>query len=85
MSLPTGNYFVVTSSTATTVNEFTLQDAEAGHFVVLRTTNANTSFTNSAKLFLNGGTTFTGAGVITFFIDILAGNTFAYEVSRTTF
>ena len=85
MSLASGNYFQVTSSVATTVNQFTLEDSEPGHFVVFRTTNANTLFTNSAQLILAGGVTFTGPGVSTLFMDIVAGNTYAWEVSRTTF
>jgi hypothetical protein len=84
LTIPAGSYFLVTATVATTVNRFTA-GVEPGRIVIFRTTNANTSFTDSAYIQTAGGVTFTGPGTITFFVDRSGADNFAYELSRTVF
>lgn len=84
MTLPDGSYFVVTATIATTVQRFTA-GTEQGRIVIFRTTNANTTFTDTAYNQLAGGVSFTGPGTITFFIDYTGGANYAYELCRTVF
>lgn len=84
MTLSDGSYFTVTATVATAVNRFSAGET-AGRFVILRTTNANTTFSNSAYLRTAGGAAFSGPGTITFFIDRVGADSYAYELCRTTF
>lgn len=84
LSIPNGSYFEVTATTATTVNKFDAGTLE-GRIVVFRTTNANTTFADTAYNQLAGGVSFTGPGTITFFIDKTGADNYAYELCRTVF
>ena len=84
MTLPEGSYFTVTATVATTVNQFTAGET-AGRVVIFRTTNTNLTFANTAFNKLAGGVSFSGPGTITFFIDRVGGNNYAYELCRAVF
>lgn len=82
--VPDGSYFLCSATAAASVLLF---DAglTSGRYVTFRTTTANMSFGNSAFNKLAGAVAFTGPGTITFLIDRVGANNFAYEVSRTVF
>ena len=72
-------YHVVTCTGAQTITSLSGPAQPDCRLVTFRTTNANSSFTDSASLELAGGVTFTGPGLIEFLID----STVAYERGRT--
>lgn len=84
LTIPNGSYFTVTATAATTVNKFSAGTLE-GRVVVFRTTNANMTFADTAYNQLAGGASFTGPGTITFFIDKVGSDNYAYELSRSVF
>lgn len=84
LTVPNGSYFTVTATAATTVNKFSAGTLE-GRVVVFRTTNANMTFADTAFNQLAGGASFTGPGTITFFIDKVGSDNYAYELSRSVF
>ena len=84
LSIPNGSYFTVAATVATTVNRFSAGALE-GRVVVFRTTNANTTFADTAYNQLAGGISFVGPGTITFFIDKVGAENYAYELCRTVF
>jgi hypothetical protein len=84
LTIPNGSYFPVTATSATTVNRFSAGNL-AGRVVVFRTTNANMTFADTSYNQLAGGVSFTGPGTITFYIDKIASDNYAYEIARTVF
>jgi len=84
LTVPDGSYFTVTATSATTTNKFDA-GVEQGRVVVFRTTNANMTFADSSYVQTAGGASFTGPGTITFFIDRIVGDNYAYELCRTVF
>lgn len=84
LTVPNGSYFPVTAGSAATVNRFTAGNLP-GRIVVFRTTNANMTFADTAYNQLAGGVSFTGPGTITFFIDKVGADNYAYELCRTVF
>ena len=84
LSIPNGSYFTVAATVATTVNQFSAGKLE-GRIVVFRTTNANTTFADTVYNQLAGGISFVGPGTITFFIDKVGADNYAYELCRTVF
>ena len=79
-----GSNFVVSATVAATVLKF-ISGTTSGRFVIFRTTTANMTFSNGAYVKLAGGVSFTGPGTITFLIDRLGADNYAWELSRTTF
>jgi hypothetical protein len=84
LTLPSGSYFAVAATVATTVQRFAAGTLE-GRIVVFRTTNANMSIADTAYIQTAGGVAFTGPGTITFFIDKVGADNYAYEIARTVF
>lgn len=84
LTVPAGSYFAVTASAPATVQRIN-SGVASGRFLVLRTTNANMTFTDTAYLQTAGGVSFTGPGVITFIVERVGADNFAYEVARTVF
>lgn len=82
LTVPDGGYFIVTAAAPVSVNSL-----DAGiidnRVVTFRTVNANMTFNDTAVMFLSGA--FTGPGTISFVIERLAGQSYAYETSRTVF
>lgn len=84
LAIPAGSYFTVAATVATTVQKFDAGVLE-GRVVMLRTTNANMTIQDTAYIQTAGGVSFTGPGIITFFIDKVGADNYAYEISRTVF
>lgn len=84
LTIPNGSYFPVTAASAVTVNRFNAGNL-VGRIVVFRTTNANMTFADTAYNQLAGGASFTGPGTITFYVDKIASDNYAYELCRTVF
>jgi hypothetical protein len=84
LTLPNGSYFVATATVATTVQKFNAGFLP-GRIVVLRTTNANMTIQDGAFIQTAGAAAFTGPGTITFFIDKVGADDYAYELCRTVF
>jgi len=84
LTVPEGSYFNVTATTPVTINRLNA-GATGSQYIIFRTTNANATFTNSAFMFLAGGTSFSGPGTITFIVDYTGGASHAYEIARTVF
>jgi hypothetical protein len=78
-----GNYLQITCSVATIVNRITT--SKYGNRIVhLHSTNTNLTVQDGAYIQLAGGTSFTGIGILTLFIDTLGGSNYAYEISRSS-
>ncbi len=84
LAIPNGSYFPVTAAAPVTVNRFNAGDL-TGRVVIFRTTNANMTFADTAYNQLAGGVSFTGPGTITFFIDKIGSDNYAYELCRAVF
>jgi len=84
LTLPNGSFFNVTATVATTVNQFAAGVLE-GRVVILRTNNANMVFADTTYIQTAGGVSFTGPGTITFYIDKIGADNYAYELCRTVF
>ena len=84
ITLPDGSYFICSATGACSVLLFGA-GTEAGRLVTFRTTTANMSFGNSAYNKVAGGVAFTGPGTITFLIDRIGADNYAWEISRTVF
>lgn len=82
------NTYTMTPTVATSVNTISFDTsliADNIRRVKIRTTNTNLTITNSAFVKLNGGTSFTGVGSITFDIEKIGSSWFAYEVARASY
>lgn len=84
LTVPEGSYMVCTATSAATVQRFAAGPTQ-GRLVTFRTTNANMTFTDTAYNQLAGGASFTGPGTITFLIDKIGADNYAWEISRTVF
>ena len=84
LTLPNGSYFTVTATVATTVQRFAAGTLD-GLVVVLRTTNANMTISDTSYIQTAGGVSFTGPGTITFLIEKIGADNYAYELCRTVF
>jgi hypothetical protein len=84
LTVPDGSYFVCSATGAASVLLFSA-GLTSGRYVTFRTTTANMSFENSAYNKVAGGVSFTGPGTISFLIDRVGADSYAYEVSRTVF
>ena len=85
LTLPAGQYFELTCSGATTINSFTMANNDDGQIVMIRTTDANATFADTARIFLDTtDTAFNAIGMIMFLIKDISGTAYAYEISRRT-
>lgn len=84
LTVPNGSFFSVTAASPVTVNRFSAGNL-TGRVVVFRTTTANMTFADTAFNQLAGGVSFTGPGTITFVIDQIGADNYAYEIARTVF
>ncbi|MES2015580.1 MAG: hypothetical protein V4484_03720 [Pseudomonadota bacterium] len=85
LTLPDGmNYYVVSATSAASVNKIAAGVTSARP-VTFRTTTANMTFTNGPYVKLAGALSWTGPGTITFMIERVGADNYAYEMSRTTF
>lgn len=85
LEVPDGvSYFICTATVATTVNRFTAGKT-SGRLVTFRTTNANMTFADTAYNQLAGGVAFAGPGTITFCVDQIGADSYAYEIARAVF
>lgn len=84
LTIPNGSYFPVTATSPVTVNRFNAGNL-TGRIIVMRTTNANMTFADTAYNQLAGGVSFTGPGTITFFVEKIGSDDYAYELCRTVF
>jgi hypothetical protein len=82
LTISDGSYFVVTAAAPVTVNQI---DAGTNNnrVVTFRTTNADMTFADTAYILSSGS--FTGPGTITFVIERVGANSYAYEIARTVF
>lgn len=79
-----GSYFICSATSAASV--FIINSGvTSGRLVTFRTTTANMTFSNGAFMTLAGGAAFTGPGTITFLIERIGSQNYAYELSRTVF
>lgn len=74
----------VNASGAATVTSLSLTSPE-GRLLMLDLATANMTFQDSASLILAGGASFAGPGLLTLFVKVVGGTTFAKEVSRTLY
>ena len=79
-----GSFFTVSATGAATVLKFS-SGSTSGRYVIFRTTTANMTFSNGAYVSMAGAASFTGPGQITFMLDRIGADNYAYEVSRTVF
>jgi hypothetical protein len=79
-----GSYFVMTAGGATSVTRLET-GSDNGKFIVIRTTNADCTFSDGTYIQLAGGASFAGPGTITFICNRSSGATYAYELTRTVF
>lgn len=84
LTVPDGSYFVCSATGAATVNKLSAGQA-SGRYITFRTTTVNMTFSDGAYIQLAGGVSFTGPGTITFLVDRLGADNYAYETSRTVF
>ena len=77
-------YFQVSSPSAVDVFSF-----DAGltnnRMIVLRSDNANMTINPSIQISLNGGTAFSGPGILTLIVQRIGAFSYAYEVSRCVY
>jgi len=78
------NFYVVTATVATPVNTL-VAGVTSGRRILLRTTNANMTISDSAFIQTAGGVAFSGPGMIEFWVERSGANSFAYELTRTLF
>ena len=78
------NVYSVNATVAASVNKIAA-GVTNGRPVMFRTVTANMTFTNSAYIKLAGTVSFTGPGIIYFYIERIGADNYAYEVSRTVF
>jgi hypothetical protein len=79
LTLPTLNSLFLMAATGATPVTSIVGTGNAGRIVLIRTSNANTTFTDGASLLLAGN--FSGPGILTLLVD----TTVAYEIARTVF
>jgi len=85
LTVPEGvSYFTCAATLATNVQRFTAGQT-SGRLVTFLTTNANMTFQDTAYNQLAGGASFAGPGTITFLIDLIGADNYAYEIARTVF
>lgn len=84
LTISNGSYFTVAAAAPVTVNRFSAGNL-TGRVVIFRTTNANMTFADTSYNQLAGGVSFTGPGTITFFIDKVGADYYAYELCRSVF
>jgi hypothetical protein len=82
LAVPDGSYFIVTATSAITVNQLSTGQ-NSGRLITFRTTNNNMTFADTAYIFSSGA--FTGPGTITFIVEQVGGANYAYEIARTVF
>jgi hypothetical protein len=78
------SYYECAATVATTVNSFDAGTVN-GRIVSIRTTNANMTFANTARIFTSPTVAFTGPGMITFLLLRIGGLTYAYEQSQVVY
>lgn len=76
------SYYVMTPTVATTINSIA-GSTNTARELIIRTTNANATFVDTAQNVLAGSTNYAQTGILRGVLERVGGNNFFYETSRT--